>query len=288
MTDYLKHKIELGNSEFATVFDELTFWSSRFGRLLFDRIEIRAHRSILDVGCASGFPLFELANTFGRSCRITGLDIWGEALKRAGRKLKFYELPNVALVEADGAHQPFRADSFDLLVSNLGVNNWSDPELVLAECFRVAKARARLVLTTNVLGHYREFYDVFRETLRELKRPEELQKLDAQEEHRGTRESVCDLLQKTGWNPLRVVEDHFEMRFLDGSALLNHSLTKIGFLDGWRSVVAPDEELLVFAAVEKKLNERARREGELRMSVPMLYLEAEKVEGTKAGASPPS
>jgi len=277
MTDYLKHKIELGDSEFANVFDELTFWSSRFGQMLFDRIEIRPHLSILDVGCASGFPLFELGGVFGHSCRITGLDIWSEALKRAERKRKFYDPPNIALVEADGARQPFRDATFDLLISNLGINNWADPEAVLAECFRVAKTGAHLVLTTNVKGHYREFYDVFRETLRELNRPQQLEKLEAQEQHRGTKQSVCDLLQQTGWKPVRIVEDSFRMRFVDGSALFNHSLTRIGFLDGWRSVVTPDEERKIFDTIEKKLNEVARAEGELRMSVPMLYLEAEKV-----------
>ena len=276
MTDYLKHKIDLNDAEFAAVFDELTFWSSRFGQMLFDRIEIRAHLSILDVGCASGFPLFELAGAFGQSCRLTGLDIWSEALRRAERKRKFYALPHVALVEADGVNQPFRDATFDLLVSHLGINNWSDPEAVLAECFRVAKAGARLVLTTNVCGHYAEFYDLFRETLRELSGAKQLEKLAAQEQHRGTKESVCELLRQTRWNPVRVVEESFPMRFLDGSALLNHSLTRIGFLDGWRSVVAPGEEASVFAAVEKKLNDAARASGELRMSVPMLYLEAEK------------
>lgn len=276
MTDYLKHKIDLADSEFASVFDELTFWSSRFGHLLFDRIEIRPRLSILDVGCASGFPLFELANVFGQSCRITGLDIWSEALKRAQRKLKFYDPPNVALVEADGARQPFTDATFDLLVSNLGVNNWSDAEAVLAECFRVAKPGARLALTTNVKGHYREFYDVFRETLRELKRPGELEKLEAHEAHRGTKEVICDLLQKSGWKPVRIVEESFRMRFVDGGALFNHSLTRIGFLDGWRSVVDAHEEMAIFEAIEKKLDEIARATGELRMSVPMLYLEAEK------------
>jgi ubiquinone/menaquinone biosynthesis C-methylase UbiE len=276
MTDYLKQKIDLGDSEFAHVFDELTFWSSRFGQMLFDRIEIRPRLSILDVGCASGFPLFELANVFGQSCRITGLDIWSEALKRAERKRKFYDRPNVSLVEANGAHQPFRDASFDLLVSNLGVNNWSDAQAVLAECHRVAKQGARLVLTTNVCGHYREFYDLFRETLRELNRPEQLEKLEAHEAHRGTKEAICDLLAQTGWQSVRIVEESFSMRFADGGALFNHSLTRIGFLDGWRSVVDAKEEIMVFEVIEKKLNEVARTVGELRMSVPMLYVEAEK------------
>ncbi len=276
MTDYLKHKNDFNDPDFAAVFDELPFWSSRFGQLLFNQIEIRGGLEILDVGCASGFPLFELAGVFGNSCRVTGLDIWREALRRAHRKLRFYDATNVHVIEADGARQPFAGATFDLIVSNLGVNNWSDPKAVLAECFRVAKNDARLVLTTNVVGHYHEFYDVFRAILRERNKPEQIEKLDAQEAHRGTKDSLCELLRETGWTAFCIIEDRFDMRFLDGSTLLNHSLTKIGFLDSWRSVVNADEEKEVFEIVERKLNEMASVKGELRMSVPMLYLDARK------------
>jgi arsenite methyltransferase len=276
MTDYLKHKNDFSTPEFAAVFDELTFWSSRFGQLLFNQLEIRGGLEILDVGCASGFPLFELAGVFGNSCHVTGIDIWREAITRAGNKLKFHHTSNVSIVEADGAQQPFRDAVFDLIVSNLGLNNWSRPQSVLAECSRIAKHDARLALTTNVEGHFEQFYDVFRETLRERNRPEQLEKLHVQAAHRGTRESLSDLLREAGWTLLRVVEDRFDMRFLNGSALLNHTLTKIGFLDGWRSVVGVDEERETFEAIERKLDEFATRHGELRMTVPMLYLEAAK------------
>lgn len=276
MTDYLKHKYDLNDTDFASIIDELSFWSSRFGRLLFDQIKIRWGIDILDVGCGNGFPLFELAHVFGGSCRITGFDIWKTALTRARLKQRLYGLPNVRIVEADGARLPFASSSFDLIVSNLGLNNWSEPGAVLAECFRVAKPGAGVSLTTNVVGHYREFYDVFRETLREMDKPEYLERLNAQEAHRGTLESLDGLLGEAGWTIVKVIEDEFQMRFLDGSALLNHSLTVIGFLGGWRSVVDEDEERPVFERIERKLNEIARRKGELRMTVPMLYLEAEK------------
>jgi arsenite methyltransferase len=277
MTDYLKYKNDFGNPDLASVVDELSFWSSKFGQLLFNRIEIRRAINILDVGCANGFPLFELAHVFGRSCQLTGLDIWREAIKRARHKLRIYELPNVSLVEADGAHQPFGDETFELIVSNLGLNNWSHPEGVLAECFRVAKPDASIVLTTNVEGHYLEFYNLFREVLRETNRPEYLERLRAQEAHRGTRESLCELLRQAGWSLVKVIEESFQLRFLDGSCLLNHSLTRIGFLDGWRSVVDAGDEQRIFESVERRLNEAASVKGELRMTVPMLYLEAVKI-----------
>ena len=167
MTDYLKRTTEYRDPLVASVFDELSFWSSRFGQLLFKHMEIRRYAEILDLGFGTGFPLFELAHTFGPTVNVTGLDLWKEAAQRALVKQKLYELPNARLVLGDGARQPFRDETFDLIVSNIGVNNFAEPLVVLNECFRVARPRARIVLTTNVKGHYREFYDEYEKVLKD-------------------------------------------------------------------------------------------------------------------------
>ncbi len=276
MTDYLSYRNDLDDPALASVFDELSFWSSRFGALLLNNMELRRNLKILDLGCGNGFPSFEMANLLGASCHITGMDIWREGLNRARYKQRFYQLPNLTILEADGARMPFRNSTFDVIVSNLGVNNFADPAPVLAECLRVARAVGTLYLTTNVKGHFAQFYTVFRDVLGELNKTIYLDRLDANEMHRGTKESLTGLLHDAGFNVNRVIEDSFDMRFLDGSALLNHSLTKIGFLDGWRAVVSPDDERVVFQRIEERLNEAAERSGELRMTVPMLFIEAKK------------
>jgi hypothetical protein len=71
---------------------------------------------------------------------------------------------------------------------------------------------------------------------------------------------------------------------VDGSALLNHFFIKLGFLDAWRGVVDPADEQPIFAALEARLNDTARRHGELRLTVPMLYLEAIKPDTQSGGA----
>ena len=78
---------------------------------------------------------------------------------------------------------------------------------------------------------------------------------------------------------VKIREDRFHLRYLDGSALFNHSLTQLGFLDGWRRVVDQEDEERVFALLENRLNQLASTAGELRLTVPMLYLEGEKPEG---------
>jgi ubiquinone/menaquinone biosynthesis C-methylase UbiE len=204
------------------------------------------------------------------------VDIWGEALKRAAMKRTFYELPHVSLVQVDGAQLPLRDEGFDLIVSNLGVNNFSDARMALQECARVAKPNARLVLTTNIKGHMEEFYAAYRAVLTERGNPTYLERLATNENHRGTRESAYALIESAGFRVTRIFEDQFHMRYLDGSAFMRHFLTVIGFLDGWRAVMDVADEVAIFTELENRLNALAHERGELTMTVPMLYVEGRK------------
>ncbi len=247
--------------DFAEVYDETSLWSSRFGALLLDNLELRTGIRGLDVGCATGFPLLELAHVHGPSSSFVGIDPWGDAVARAGRKRDFYGLTNVELHVGDAAAMPFDDRSFDLITSNLGINNFDNREAVLRECHRVARDGARIVLTTNLTGHMAEFYDLFRATV-----PERAAEITRQEQHRGTRESVERLLTEGGFRMTKVVESEFYLRFASGTAMFRHSLVQF-FLDGWRSVV---DDPAVYAALEEQLNARSP----LRMRIPMLYAEA--------------
>ena len=260
----------------ASAFDELSFWSARFGTLLFRHLELVGGIRVLDLACGTGFPLFEMAQVHGDGCEFIGVDLGKEALERARVKLKIYHLRNVSLIRADAAHLPLSGSSFDLIVSHLGINNFAEQHAVLAECSRIARPEARLVLTTNLKGHMREFYEVYSKTLGTLGLDKYLERLAKNEDHRGTAESFGKLVEESGFHPSQTVLDQFQFRFLDGSALLKHFLTRIGFLEGWRSVVDPQDEALVFESLEESLNSLAQQQGGLNLTIPMLYLEARK------------
>jgi hypothetical protein len=123
----------------------------------------------------------------------------------------------------------------------------------------------------------REFYALFHEVLLlELQKPMYLERLRSNEEHRGTKASLCDDLHAAGFHVTKIQEEAFQLRYVDGTALFHHILTQFGFLDGWRQVVDPEDEERVFALLENKLDQIAKARGELCMTVPMLYLEGEK------------
>jgi ubiquinone/menaquinone biosynthesis C-methylase UbiE len=276
VTDYLERPRGSSDLPDAALFDELSLWSSRFGALLLEQLELRAGVRALDVGCGTGFPLYELACAHGASSRFVGIDTWREALERAAAKRVYCRAPGVSLLRADAGCMPFRDGSFDLIVSNLGINNFERLATVFAECARVAAPGARVAMTTNPKGHMREFYEVFRGLLEERNRPEELRRLAANEDHRLGREAIAESLGRAGFTVENVVERAFWLRYVDGSALLRHPLTRFGFLDGWRAAVEPADERTVFAALESRLNGLATRGGGLRMTVPMLYIEGRR------------
>ncbi len=277
MREYLRFPFDGSHSDIASVIDECSLWAARFGFILLDHLELRPNLNILDLACGTGFPLFELAQIYGRTCQVIGVDSWKEAIERARSKLQTYQFPNVQLLEADAEHLPFQEQTFDMIVSNLGINNFADPPAVLAECFRVAKPGAQIVLTTNPIGHMSEFYEVFRQIVSEFQKPAYMERLQIHEAHRGTKGSLRSLLQAGGFHLVDVKEEQFQLRYLNGSAFFNHALTKLGFLEGWRRVVDPEDEEQVFTFLENKLNQIADTYGELRMTVPILSLKGKKI-----------
>jgi SAM-dependent methyltransferase len=178
--------------------------------------------------------------------------------------------------EASATSMPFADGTFDLIVSNLGVNNFDDREAAMKECRRVAKSTASIALTSNLQGHMSEFYEVFESVLRELNAVAESERLRHHIAHRATIDSIRRDLESAGFAINRVVHRLGRMRFASGTAVLRHHFVKLGFLDAWRRVV-PDQQAEVFSRIEKRLNELADQNGDITLTIPMAYVEAHAV-----------
>jgi SAM-dependent methyltransferase len=164
--------------------------------------------------------------------------------------------------------------SVDLIVSNLGINNFDDPEAALRSCYRVAKPGANLFLTTNLVGHMAEFYEAYRCVLVELGFTGQLAVLAAHISHRATVDSVRTLLERPGFKFVEAVTRSFRQRFVDGSSLLRHHFIRLGFVPAWKSV-APDGAVeATFAALEHRLNAMAAERGELSLTIPAACIQA--------------
>jgi ubiquinone/menaquinone biosynthesis C-methylase UbiE len=264
---------DLHASKLAEVFDELPLWSAPFGLALLDAVMYKPAMNVLDIGCGTGFPAMELAQRLGDSCRVWGIDPWPAALARARRKTTMMHVANVELVEGAAEHMPFTDGFFDLLVSNNGTNNVEDERQALAECHRVCKPGGQFVLTANLPGTMTEFYDVYRQTLRQHGKESVLQKLD---DHIAAKrkpvEERTKLLMQVGFSIRNIREDSFTMRFLDGTALFNHYFMRLAFVPPWQEILEEDVAS-VFDALEENLNRHAASHGELKLSIPFVCID---------------
>jgi hypothetical protein len=117
---------------------------------------------------------------------------------------------------------------------------------------------------------------VFETTLDELKMNYCYPKLKENIEHRSTVDSICKRLKTSGFKKIASHEDSFTMRFLNGSAFLNHSFLILGFIDGWKNIILDDDKKRFFTKLEENLNKYAGKKGELKLTIPMAYIEGEK------------
>jgi ubiquinone/menaquinone biosynthesis C-methylase UbiE len=261
---------------FIETFDELPLWSAPFGLLLLKHIDMKRGQTVLDIGSGAGFPLLELAERLGPSCSCIGIDPWKHATNRTKNKIQHYQVKNVDVIEGSAEHIPLENNSVDLIVSNLGINNFDRPESVIRECHRVLKMGSKLVLTSNLNGHWKEFYDIFENCLRKLDQIELTKKLMEHQEHRGSIATISKLIMQHDFKIHKVVEETFQMRFLSGTSFLNHHFVKVGWLSGWKDLIPEKEWEIVFKKLETELNAYALEQSGLSLTVPMAYIEGLK------------
>jgi ubiquinone/menaquinone biosynthesis C-methylase UbiE len=97
-----------------------------------------ASKTILEVGCGTGYWLREFTKWGARPDRITGIDLLADRLTLAKRSCS----PEVRLQCASGTDLPFRRESFDLVFQSTVFTSILDDQMrrrVAAEMLRVVK-----------------------------------------------------------------------------------------------------------------------------------------------------
>jgi arsenite methyltransferase len=281
MKQYLQKIYDWNRADLVSQYDELPLWSSPFGLLLLDNFPLGKYSYYLDIGSGTGFPLIDISQRIGSNCKSFGIDPWKTAVNRAQSKIRTLGLINITMLEGTASKLPFPDSHFDLITSNLGINNFSNPFEVLSECKRVMKPNGTLCLTTNLTGQFKQFYDIFNETLKDLGYSKNYQeKLEAHIGHRGTIESHTSFLKTIGFKIQKIVESDYAMRFFNGTSFLNHSVIISGFMDPWRSMFDESEKTVFFDKLEYSLNKYSESNGELKLTIPMVYFECVKSNNT--------
>lgn len=276
--NYLDENFDLSDSALTSSWDEVGLWSSYFGAVLLDAVEFCREAEILDIGCGTGFPLLEIAQRFGPSSHITGIDPWKAAANRLNYKAEAMGVTNYKLLVQQAEALPFSNDFFDLIISNVGINNVENPGKVVAECFRVCKQGGQFVMTTNLPDTMIEFYSIFRDILTQNGMTDAVSLLDKHiSAKRMTLQENISLIENGNFTIKDIKEGSFKLRFLDGTAFFNHHFIKLAFLPSWKEIVPAGKLKLIFDIIEKKLNELSKEKGELSLTVPYACFNCRKV-----------
>ncbi len=273
----MKKLLDWQSKTVVSVLDEISLWSAPFGRLLLEEMPMQKGATVVDLGFGTGFPLIELSQRFGTESKIYGVDVWEEGIKRTMEKIKIFEIDNIEILAKSATEIAIEDGQVDTITSNLGVNNFDEKEKVYREIRRILKQHGRLCITTNPIGTFEELFVLFEAALKEMNLTDSLIALENYIAHRKDQSIIVNEFETIGLTLVKSKLDATSMRFLDGKALLNHALIRVGFRVTWQEMVGEEQQKIFFNKLVKKIDEVVAIEGCFKMRIPMLYLEFEKI-----------
>src|ERR1700752_917932 len=107
--------------------------------VLIERAGIHEGQSVLDVAGGAGEPSLTIAGVVGATGSVTCTDAIGEIVEAAQKEAQRRGLKNVQFRQCPADSLPFADDSFDVVVSRLGVMLFPDPFAAMREMLRVVK-----------------------------------------------------------------------------------------------------------------------------------------------------
>lgn len=270
MENYLNKNYNL--QKWPQFIDELPIWSAPFGLKLLDYIDYKANITALDIGCGTGFPLIEIAIRLGKSSTVYGIDSWEEAIKKAKEKIDYYGISNIKIIEGMVESIPLESNSINLITSNNCINNVDDMKKALMECSRILKQDGQFIQTMNLEKSMFEFYDIMEKVLFELNLKEEITLMyEHIEQKRPSIDKILKLM-KEDFIIKDIEYDQFGYKFVDGTAMLNHYFIQLAFMGSWIKILPQDMVEEIFKKIEMKLNEQAKTDGMIKLSIPFLLI----------------
>jgi len=112
-----------------------------------ERMNIQQGEQILEVGVGTGFSL----SLYPPNCAVTGIDFAESMLEKARDRVSRDRIPNVRLLQMDGADLKFADQSFDVVYAPYLISVVPDPVKVALEMRRVCRPGGRII----VLNHFR-------------------------------------------------------------------------------------------------------------------------------------
>jgi ubiquinone/menaquinone biosynthesis C-methylase UbiE len=255
----VKLKRSHSQDRLAKVYDAeiLPLWSERFGRLLLRDLPLPPKAMVLDVGTSTGFTAMEVLRRMDDAGRIISiepspalLDVARAKAGTLGGKRIFFR------TESPEPKLSFTDEVFDAVVCNLMLAEVDDPERMVADFARVAKAGGRVAVTVPLAGTFDEFHDLLRETLTQLDRGDSLARFDEHLASVPTAGALRGWLEAAGLHDVRVETDEYRLLFRSSREFFFAPLIEYGPLALWKEIAGGRGEAMqaVFLKVKEAID----------------------------------
>jgi len=105
-------------------------------------ITLKKNNIVLDVGCGTGLLFPHIAD---KTQRLIAIDLSRKLLKQAKKRAKRH--PNIALIQAEADHTPFKSQTFHTVFAVTLLQNIPNPTATLREIERITRPEATMGLT---------------------------------------------------------------------------------------------------------------------------------------------
>ena len=230
-------------------------YSGLFARLVLREIASGTRATVLDVGCGTGHPAFDVLRRLGPHGRVIAVDrdptlvelARRRALDDAGRRI-FFKVADAEALE-------FGDEVFDLVVGNLVVGQLDTPSQALGEMHRVLLKGGKLLLTRALAGTFEEILDMFLEVATRRDLPAVADRVATVAARYPSPSEVAATARAAGFDEVEVKTEACKLSFRNARELFADPLWRFVGLGEWRWIAGsePGHESL-FVEVERALD----------------------------------
>jgi len=232
-------------------------YTKHFGQMILDELPASVRGSLLDLGCGTGHPTFEVLPRLVDGAKLVAIDHDAGLLDLARRRC-WSSVGRSVFFKVEAAERlSFGDEVFDTVVANLLLDDFEDSRVVLREIHRVLAPGGHALLTQSLTGTFEEVLDM----LEEVAHRHDLAPLHANVAGLRTRHpSAQELTERAaaaGFEDARVVTQELRLSYSNAADLFSDRLLAFLVMDEWRAAaedgtgLAADE---VMREVERSLD----------------------------------
>lgn len=216
-------------------------YSSLFAQMLLEAIPEGARATVLDVGCGTGHPTFEILRRLADTGRVVAIDrdpalldiARRKALDLAGKRL-FFKVGWAESLE-------FGDQVFDIVVGNLVLPQLEHQADALGEMKRVLVPEGQLLLTRALEGTFEEILDMFREIALRGDLAQVQQRTETVAARYPSAQAFANQVRAAGFVDVEIVEEIYRLPFRSAREIFSDPLVGFVGLHEWRWIAGLDD-----------------------------------------------